>query len=413
MKMPRIPRVAYSVTSQGLVSACNFLLCLALLYFAEPRYYVAFLLFLSVVQLLTGLQNALFISPVGVLVPRMQAAEVARTEKAAYRLAGLVALAGLPFIAYFFTEPPRLDGAAIALITAVFLSTILLLQREIARNACLVRADLPMLVKYDALYFLLAMALAGVAVALHALTFVVAVLAFALPACLTRFSRPQWAPSRAVVADAALPAFAPQFWDEVRQVVRWSVPGVVVTWLYSSGFWFILEHTQDTGTVASMGAARLLFAPVGLLIQGWLMQLRPLSVAMASAGRAGELRRTVLRHSCLGALCVGLITAAGWVLLTWFPEWLPRSMRSAGVIDYVIVWGIYFAVFWFRSGISTLLLARVAGFKTVFFANLLVCIAFYAMFFVSLNRVPLPLSLSGLIVAELLMLYLLSKYLHD
>lgn len=413
MNFSRIPRVAYSVTSQGLVSACNFLLCLTLLYFAEPKHYVAFLLFINVVQLLTGLQNALFISPVGVLVPRMQPAEVARTEKAAYRVAGLVALAGLPFIAYFFTEPPRLDPAAVTAVTAIFLCTILLLQREIARNACLLRSDMLMLVKFDALYFLLAMVLAGLAVALHQLTFVMAVVAFALPACLTRLSRPQWAASRSVALDAAVTAFAPQFWGEVIQVVRWSVPGVLITWLYSSGYWFVLEHTQETQTVASMGAARLLFAPVGLLIQGWLMQLRPLSVAMANAGQTSELRRIVVRQSSVGAVSVGLIMAVGCALLTWFPQLLPRSMRGAGVINYVLVWGVYFIVFWFRSGISTLLLARAAGFRTVFFANMLVCAAFYVVFFVSLNRVPLPFSLCGLIVAELLMLHLLSKRLHD
>ena len=411
--MSRLPRVAYSVASQGLVSACNFLLCLALLYFAEPRHYVAFLLFINVVQLLTGLQNALFVSPVGVMVPRMQADEVASAEKAAYRLAGLVALAGLPFIAYFFIKPPRMDSAAIALVIAVFLCTILLLQREIARNACLLRSDMLVLVKYDALYFVLALALAGLAVALHELTFVVAALAFALPACLTRLSRPRWAATRSVAPATAVTAFSPQFWAEVTQVVRWSVPGVVVTWLYSSGYWFILEHTQDTHKVAAMGAARLLFAPVGLLIQGWLMQLRPLSVAMAHAGQARALRRIVLRQSSWGALCVGLITAGGCALLTWLPHLLPRSMQGEGVIIYVVVWGLYFVVFWFRSGISTLLQAKTAGFKTVFFANVLVCTVFYGVFFISLNRVPLPMSLCGLIVAELLMVYLLNKYLHD
>jgi len=413
MKIRPLPRVAYSVTSQGMVSACNFLLCLALLYFSDAKHYVAFLLFINILQLLTGLQNALFMSPVGVLVPRMQAAEVARAERAAYRLAGLVALAGLPFIAYFFVQPPRLAPAATAMVLATFLSTILLLQREIARNACLLRADLPMLVKYDALYFLLAMVLAGVALSLHQLTFIAAVIAFALPACLTRLSRPQWPGARTVAPDAALTAFDPQFWGEVGRMVRWTVPGVVVTWLFSNGYWFVLEHTQDSATVAGIGAGRLLFAPVGLLIQGWLMQLRPLSVAMTSAGKGAELRRIVMRHSRAGLLCIALVTAAGCVLLTWFPHLLPHSMRAAGVIGYVIVWGIYFSVLWFRSGIAAMLMATAAGFKKVFYANTAVCAVFYALFLVSLDRIALPLALASLIVAELLMLYLLHARLDE
>lgn len=413
MSKLRFPRAVYSVTSQGLVSACNFLLCLALLYFADASHYVAFLLFLNIVQLLTGLQNAVFISPVGVLVPRMEATDVARAEKLAYRLAMLVALAGLPFIAVFLTEPPHYDATALGVIAATFVGTILLLQREIARNACLVRSDLVVLVKYDALYFALAMVLTGIAVSLHQLSFVLAVVAFALPAFLSRLSRPQWPAARKVVPEKAVKAFDSTFRDEVRQVVRWSVPGVVVTWLFSNGYWFILERTQDTTTVANMGAARLLFAPVGLLIQGWLMQLRPLSVSMAHDGRIADLRSRVMRHSSIGAIGVGLVTAIGYVLLEYFPQYLPKSMRVPGVVDYVFVWGVYFAVFWFRSGISTLLQAKAAGFRTVFFANVVVCIVFYGLFAASLGNVPPPISLATLIVAELLMIYLLNRRLND
>lgn len=409
----RIPRVAYSVTSQGLVSACNLLLSLALLYFSDASHYVAFLLFINLVQLLVGLQNALFVSPVGVLLPRMAATEVARAEKVAYRLAALLALVALPFIVAYFTRAPRLNAPTLAVVLTTFLCTVLLLQREIARNACLVRSDMPMLVKFDALYFVSTLSLAGVAVVLHALTFVVAVTVFALPAFLTRLSRPQWASLHKVAPDKALVAFEPRFWGEVVHVVQWAVPGVVVTWLFSNGYWFILERTQNTQTVADVGAARLLFAPAGLLIQAWLMQLRPLSVAMAHEGRMAELRRKVMRHSAAGAACVALGTIAGFVVLAYCPQILPRSMRAEGVAFYVAVWGIYFAVFWFRSGISMLLLTKVTGFKTVFYANVTVCTVFYGLFFATLNRVPLPMSIGTLVVAEFLMICLLNRCLDD
>jgi hypothetical protein len=324
-----------------------------------------------------------------------------------------IALVGLPFIVYVLTESPRLEPAALVAVAAMFLGTILLLQREVARNASLVRSDLPTLVKYDALYFGLAMLATGAAVALHQLTFVIAVMAFALPACLSRLSRPLWPATRQVDPAVAVQAFEPKFWHEINQVVRWSVPGVVITWLFSSGYWFILERTQDTHTVANMGAARLLFAPVGLLIQGWLMQLRPLSVVMAHNGQMAELRRKVMKHSLAGAACVGLVTAVGYVLLVYFPHLLPKSMRAPGVVDYVFVWGIYFAIFWFRSGISTLLQAKAAGFRTVFFANVAVCLVFYAIFAGTLGHVPTAMSLATLIVAESLMIYLLNKRLND
>jgi len=407
-----IPRVAYSVTSQGLVSACTLLLSLALLYYSEARHYVAFLLFLNVVQLLNGLQNALFVSPVGVLVPRLPAAEVARTEQAAYRMTALVALAGLPFISYFLTRPPRLDPFSVAAGAVVFLATIMLLQREIARNACLVRSDLQVLVKFDLLYFSMAMLLAGIAVVLHELSFVIAVLAFALPAALTRLSRPRWPSARVVVPAHALTAFGPAFWTSVAEVTRWSVPGVLVTWLFSNGYWFVLERTQDTQTVASLGASRLLFAPVGLFIQGWLMQLRPLSVVMAHRGQAAELRRLVMRQSAAGAACVLLLAASAYALTSWYPQVLPLSMRAPDIPSYLLVWALYFVAFWYRSGVSTLLLTNASGFKTVFVANTVVCAVFYTLFFGGLGHIPLALSLASLIAGELIMIYLLNRHTH-
>ena len=412
MAIVRIPRVAYSVTSQGLVSACNLLLSLALLYYSEARHYVAFLLFLNVVQLLSGLQNALFISPVGVLIPRMPALEVARTERAAYKMTVLIALTGLPFIAYFFTRSPRLDPGSLGLTVTIFVATIMLLKRELARNACMLRSDLAVLVRFDFLYFAMAMLMAGSAILLHELTFIVAVLAFALPALVSTLSRPQWPITRTVAAETALTAFAPRFWNDVGQVARWSVPGVIVTWLFSNGYWFILERTQDEQTVATLGAARLLFAPIGLVIQGWLMQLRPVSVSMAHAGKMVELRRLVIRQSAAGAAFVMLAAACGYAMVTWYPHLLPRAMQAEGVTGYVAVWALYFAVFWLRSGISTVHISKTSGFKKVFLANLIVCVLFYALFLLSLNRVPLSVSLTSLIASEILMIFLLSRNSH-
>ena len=405
----RLPRVAYSVTSQGLVSACNLLLSLALLYYSEARHYVAFLLFLNVVQLLNGLQNALFVSPVGVLVPRLPAAEVARTEKAAYRMTALIALVGLPFIAYFFASAPGFDTTSIGLTILFFVATVMLLQREIARNACLLRSDLAMLVKYDLLYFVMSTMIASAAIALHELDFIVAVLAFAIPATVSRLSRPKWPDARAVAPAAALTAFGPRFWADVGEVARWSVPGVIVTWLFSNGYWFVLERTQGTETIATLGAARLLFTPVGLFIQGWLMQLRPLSVAMAHQGQMAELKRIVLQQSAAGAACVMVIAASAYGLVSWYAYVLPQSMQDPGIKGYILFWAVYFGFFWYRSGLSTLLMTRIGGFRFVFFANVIVCALFYTIFLSTLGHVSLPLSLVSLIIAEIAMICLLLR----
>ena len=133
----------------------------------------------------------------------------------------------------------------------------------------------------------------------------------------------------------------------------------------------------------------------------------------ADLARANQELDFAAKTGALGAISVGLVTAVGYVLLEYFPQYLPKSMRVPGVVDYVFVWGVYFAVFWFRSGISTLLQAKAAGFRTVFFANVVVCVVFYVLFAASLGNVSPPISLATLIVAELLMIYLLNRRLND
>lgn len=410
--MIRLPRVFYSIMSQGVVSGTNLLLSFALLYRSPSADYVAFLLFVNAFSLLSSLLNALFVSPVGVLIPRMEEAQVARTERIASRLALGIGVAAVPF-SVFLTAGPLSKSDPVLTACVTFVAAVLLLQREIARNACMVRGDLSTLLRFDTIYFLFAVGVGVATVLASQLHFLSAVLALSVPALLTMLSRPSWRFSRQIRIDSKIVALDRAFWKQVIKSAKWAVPGVVVTWLFSYGYWFMLERMVGVLAVAELGAARLFFTPVGLIVQGWVMMLRPVAINMAHSGRSAELRVTVMRQSAIGVACVVAVTAFAYCIVVLFPAVLPASMRAPSIPAYLGVWGIYFAVFWVRSGMTVVLLTDSDAFRKVFKANLLVCVAFYAVVLITSRSYSVLGCLWGLVSAELLMIALLLRQFNE
>lgn len=405
--MSRLPRSLLSMTSQGLVSACNFVISLALLFFAPTQDYVGFLLFVNAFALLSGLQNAIFISPVGVLIPRMLDPQIREVEILTMRVAVLFALTGAPILLFLI---PHSESHANAMIAALLtIALVLLLQRDISRNACLVRGDLGELLKFDAFYFITAAAISAIAIKTGAMSFTVGVIAFSLPALMMLSSRPRWKLEHVVFDDLRFKALDRHFWHDVMRNARWAVPGVLVTWLSGNGYWFLLDAVAGSTAVAELGAARLLFTPIGLMIQGWMASFRPVAVNLAHGGKSQVLRQAVRRQVLIGNLAVVMLTLILHAGLSMFPDRIPRSMQSAAVPRFVLLWGAYFAVQWARSGMTMTALATPSGFGTVFKVGLTGCIVFYAVALLGSAWRPVETCLVGLIVAELVMAILLSR----
>lgn len=398
----RLPRSALSITSQGLVSAANFGISLALLYFAPTSDYVTFLLFVNVFALLSSLQNAIFISPIGVLVPRMQDQLVARTEIVTSRFTVALAAIGIPFVLY--AVPGKLTLWETAFSVLLYLALlVLLLRREVSRNASLVRGDLLELLKFDAIYFLAVFTSAVLLVVTERLTFMLAALAFALPAALTLLSAPSWQSERKVSQENQISLLDTSFWKEVTRSARWAIPGVLVTWLFSNGYWFLLKEAAGDAVVAELGATRLLFTPVGLLIQGWVIMFRPVAVSLNHDGKQAQLRREVYRQALFGCIAVTVLTVLAYIVVSKASSYLPASLQSASTQRYVLIWGLYFAIQWFRSGLTVASLTTAVGFRYVFWVGLMGCCIFYLALFFGIRIHPVESCLWGLVTAEVLM----------
>lgn len=405
-------RSIYSIVSQGLVSATNFVMSIALLYFASQHDYVTFLLFTNVFALLSSLQNAIFISPIGVLVPRMADGTIRQAEAVSLRYAFLLTLLGLPFSISFVTQPT--DWYQIGMMCLlVFIALALLLRRDILRNACLVRSDLGELLKYDLICFLMAFTAIGVSVYLHRLSYESALMAFALPALMMYFSRPRYRTGRSVQPETEIVSLGRDFWKQVLATARWAIPGVLVTWLFSNGYWFLLKHFAGNAGVAEMGAARLLFTPVGLMIQGWAMMFRPIAVNMAHAGKLLELRTSVLRQAMFGCFAITGLTILAYGMLLYFPHYLPKSMQAMELPNYTLIWGLYFVIQWFRSGMTIATLTDASGFRFVFKVGLIGCLVFYSILFFGISSAPIYTCLWGLVVTELIATLLLLRRFND
>lgn len=400
--MRRLPRSALSITSQGLVSAANFGISLALLYFAPTPDYVNFLLFVNVFTLLSSLQNAIFISPIGLLVPRMQDQLVVRTEIVTSRFTVSLAAVGIPFVLYAVNGELTLRATAFSVLLYLVL-LVLLLRREVARNASLVRGDLLELLKFDAIYFLAVFTSALLLIVFGRMTFMLAALAFALPAALTLLSAPSWQSERNVREENQIYLLDTSFWKEVARSARWAIPGVLVTWLFSNGYWFLLKESAGDAVVAELGATRLLFTPVGLLIQGWVIMFRPVAVSLNHDGKHAQLRREVYRQALFGCIAVTVLTVLAYFVVSKASSYLPVSLQAESTQRYVFIWGLYFAIQWFRSGLTVASLTTSVGFRYVFWVGLLGCCIFYSMLFFGISFNPVESCLWSLVAAEVLM----------
>jgi hypothetical protein len=397
-----------SIASQGLVSAANFSLSLALLYFAPTSDYVTFLLFVTVFALLSSLQNAIFISPIGVLVPRMANQLVARTESVTSRFAVVLAAVGIPFVLYSIPGKFALWETLGSALLYLSLLT-LLLRREVARNGCLVRGDLIRLLRFDAIYFVVVIASMAFLVVTERLTFTLAAISFALPAVLTTLSAPRWPSDRKICPENEIRSLDTAFWKEVTRSARWAIPGVLVTWLFSNGYWFLLKEAAGDTAVAELGASRLLFTPVGLLIQGWVVMFRPVAVSLNHEGKQAQLRREVYQQALFGCATVTVLTALAWLVVSLARSYLPASLRSSSTQSHLLIWGLYFAIQWSRSGLTVASLTTAAGFRHVFWVGLMGCLTFYFVLSIGLRIHPIESCMWGLVIAEIFMTITLLK----
>jgi O-antigen/teichoic acid export membrane protein len=295
--------------------------------------------------LLGGFQFALNIVLIRTL-PASDYGVFALTLVLAYGAAGIVsALAATPLSVYL---PARRWPAMRALLEALFASVSLLLALGTfvlaALVAVLLGAELPVALAVAALiaswiprHFMRSMAFArrssGPVLVCDASYVALGCLALALPLLLT--TEDLLAPVLLMVAVANLggtwsaawalglplrPRLRFRFLRLYRRfwpVTRWSLLGVVTTTLQSEAHSFIVSAWAGPAAYAPLAAGWVLFGPVRMALDAWMMVMRPELVrAIADRDRHGALR---ILHMSMALLAAGTLATAGAIHFFWEP----------------------------------------------------------------------------------------------
>jgi hypothetical protein len=385
------PKPLLSALSQGLISGVSFCSALALLHYGQGDDYSVYVLCINAYLLLSSVLNALLLQPLATLSCRMPAVAVRRALQFGMLCSLLLALSGALGLGLY-----RLISEAHATPVQAWgvlaLSYALLLLRDLRRAAWLLDSQMCSLLKFDALYCALALLLLAWALWLGQLALGAVLLAISLPALPMILRGGRWTALRAGQNPSV--GAAPR-WREIWQCARWALPGVLVTWVWGSGYWFYLDSTQGKAAVALLAASRLLFTPIGLINTGWGSYARPVFARLEHAGAHERKQLLVRRYSGGAGMLVLLYTLLLSLTLACWPQWMPARLGRAPMQTLIWAWGMYYLAQWLRGVRLTSILASAAGFRTAFHASLLACALFYVLF------LPLSLTLHDPVVCPL------------
>ena len=390
----RIPRPVLSFACQGMVSGISFIASFLLLHYADKSEYTTFVLFLNGYALLASLQNALWLQPLITLSGKMQAeAKQTAIRYGIWLSLAIALLGGVLFSGY---RQLTQGSTWVSLSTLLFFSSFLfLLVRDSNRSAWLMLGKLPGLFVHDMAYLLLFVLLVALAWYAQWLSMNLVIVALSFPGVMSLFARPG---RDADHADGSISQLDHKFAAQIWSCARWALPGVLVTWLFSNGYWFYLDMVQGKSQVATLAATRLFFTPVGLMVQGWAGYYRPVFSRLEHQGEHQAKLALVRRQSLI---CAGLVVVfvAGLLLLVLVPTVLPAYLPPPVYVPLVLAWGGYFLVQWLRNILSTALLADASGYKRVFQAGLIGAGIFYMVF------VPAAWASHFLVLCPLILLF--------
>lgn len=338
--------VTIALFDQGVLSLFNLGLNLALIKFAAPVEFGRFIYALTLILVMTSLQNALVATPITVMLPGRKAAE---------RRAGLKALVSLDLVLRFACSALAgllclLTEWTPAFLAATVLAVFTTLARETARNIY-VASDR---VKYCFALDALAMGIAAIVIAACWTRFEPAVV------CLTGLIVGN-VTALALIARSLIPerlrpgaivsAYA-KFWKKTK----WSLIGAATTEVQYRNYVFAIEFFRSTSTLASVQAGRLLLGPLVLMVQSWARVARP---AMAKS-LARKNHHKALRTFFSGTGLIFVISMAyfGALYAAWpWAESFIFNGKYPGIALMTAAWAVYAFVNVFNEALSSLLVA--------------------------------------------------------
>ena len=338
--------VAISLCDQGVLSLFNLAVNLALIKFATPVEFGRFIYALTLILIMTSLQNALVATPISVMLPGRKPAE---------RRTGLQTLVSFDLLlrglcAFTAGAMCFMTEWSIGFLAAVIAAVFTTLARETARNIYVASDRVRKCFALDASAVAVASAviIAGWTLFSPAVACLVGI-AFGNMAALLIVARGEFPDLLDLRAIA--PAYA-HFWKKTK----WSLVGAATTEVQYRNYVFALEFFRGTSVLASVQAGRLLLGPLALMVQSWARVARPNMARSLAHGDQRSAFTTFLQGLALVSAMGAAYCAALYAAWPWLKEWIFAD-KYEGIALMTAAWAVYALLNVVNIALSSLLLA--------------------------------------------------------
>lgn len=350
----RIKAGIASALDQALLSVLNLAISFAFIRFAAKEDYGIYLLLMTPLYLVMGVQNALVLSPIATVFPSSRADEKDAVYATAISaqlvfvsLSALLCSIGLAaywYVTHGTVEPGLVLGFGIGIAGTC--------AREGARTLFYTRGNAVGALSSDLVYGLGLMLFIGTLSYYARLTPASALMAMGVAALWPYiYNLPRKANLKVDVQVLS------KFWA----CGRWALVGVLVTWINLNAYPLIVGISLSTAAVADINVARLFLMPIGLCATAWSNLYRPQISAWSADGQLSAIKSLTIKSIAMGiSLLVAFTAVVAWVY-PHVESLLGPSYR--GLLPLVLLWSLFFGLSLARNMLMATLMTKSEGYK--------------------------------------------------
>ncbi|WP_298445071.1 hypothetical protein [uncultured Ferrimonas sp.] len=342
-----------SMIDQGLISAFNFAINLALIKWWSPEAFGVYSIVFTLSFALISFQNALINTPYAVLVPASKQPQALRHTLTISNLLFLVLIA---LACQLLQQLPLLQQShsGATAITVFFVTRLL---REYLRCRWAAELKLGHVLIVDALFVLLfGLACAGWAILYDWQTLRLSTLLWLMSLCQILGSAHllwlEWHLLRQAQWRNLFSQYAP-IWRQSR----WSLVGVTTTELQNRGYIFVVGVLFGATVVGFINAGRVFFGPLNIVTSAWTRVAKPTLARLFGDNDTNRFYR-ILNQGLMAFILFNLLfSGLLWLMWPWVNQYLMAD-NYAGVGWVTAQWALATLVFHLRATASAAVQAQ-------------------------------------------------------
>lgn len=385
MKKNWLKKLFGAATDQALLSLANLTISLAFIRFGTKTEYGLYVLLLTPIYLAQGLQNALFLSP---YVTRVAGGHSTNRQVSVSFLvwgqgAFLAVVALLSGVGLYFYFALSGQGSGFTMVFAVSFGIVGALLREAVRSFQYSSGNVAGALRGNFLYSFVLFAFLAWCFVDKQISLIGAFAAMGLGGVMALLIR----------GFSVTPVV--NFLEEMKHfwmLGRWAVVGVVLTWVNSNFYPFVLAREYGLDVVGEVNAARLFWMPLVLVLPAWSNLFRPILSKLFAEKNIADIKNLLRRSTLIGGLGLILFGLAVSLLYPYIGWLLGNSYEGIGPL--IGVWCFYYLFFFMRTVSQAVLMIDQAGYRQLSKISTVMFIFLWPLLFVGAIFGPLGVVLA-------------------